>query len=180
MAANQNPWFMNREKMTQYAPTPNLDNMNPIQRYLHKGSLEPWDYFRLLLIVGGYLLLRPSIEAAMKWWFDADPGKTSQDARKHAKEAKAAAKVSPNNIRSAKGATEEDESTSTAGAKASGREGNTEDEIVLRRPGKGGSEFTAKTLEQQLLDWDDVESIRPAEGPKGDVTEWVQKWDGLE
>jgi len=151
--------------------------MNPIQRYLHKGSLEPWDWARLGLVVVAYILLRPSIEWLMKKWFDADPFRTSQDARK---KAKAAAKVSPNAIRGAKGDTEKDNPQSTAGGTSSGREVNTDDDIVLRRPGKGGSEFTAKSFEEQLMDWDDVDAIKTPEGPKGDVTEWVKKWDGLE
>lgn len=168
------------EKMAQYAPTPSLEKMNPIQRYLHKGELEPWDWIRLALIVMSYFVLRPSIEAAMRWYFDADPGKTSQDARQKAKEEKAKAKISPNDIRSARGLSEKDVSTSAQDATASGRAGNGDDEIVLRRPGKGGSEFSAKTLEQQLLDWDDVDGIQPVEGPRGDITEWVKKWDALE
>jgi Protein trafficking PGA2 len=161
--------------MVQYAPTPPLDKMNPIQRYLHKGALEPWDWARLALIVITYLLLRPSIEWLMKKYFDADPFKTSQDARKAAK---AKAKVSPNVIRGAAAVAEQDPQSS-ADATASGTETTANDDMSGRR-GKGKSEFTAKTFEQQLLDWDDLEEIQPVEGPKGDVSEWVKKWDGDE
>jgi hypothetical protein len=164
------------ERMVQYAPTPPLDKMNPIQRYLHKGALEPWDWARLALIVIAYILLRPSIEWLMKKYFDADPFKTSQDAR-HA--AKAKAKVSPNVIRGATAKAEQEDRLSPPNATASGTETTANDDMSGRR-GKGKSEFTAKTLEQQLLDWDDIQGIQPAEGPKGDVSEWVKTWDGDE
>jgi hypothetical protein len=165
-----------RERMVQYAPTPPLDQMNPIQRYLHKGELEPWDWARLALIVIAYLLLRPSIEWLMRKYFDADPRKTSQDARRAAK---AKAKVSPNAIRRAVLEAEEEDSSSPANATASGTETTANDDMSGRR-GKGKSAFTAKTFEQQLLDWDDMEEIQPLEGPPGDVSEWVKKWDGDE
>jgi hypothetical protein len=164
------------ERMVQYAPTPPLDKMNPIQRYLHKGALEPWDWARLALIVIAYVLLRPSIEWLMKKYFDADPSKTSQEAR-HA--AKAKAKVSPNVIRGATAKAEQEDHLSPPNATASGTETTANDDMSGRR-GKGKSEFTAKTLEQQLLDWDDIQGIQPAEGPKGDVSEWVKTWDGDE
>jgi hypothetical protein len=165
-----------QERMMQYAPTPPLDKMNPVQRYLHKGALEPWDWVRLALIVIAYLLLRPSIEWLMKKYFDADPFKTSQEAR-HA--AKAKAKVSPNVIRGATAEAEQEDHLSPPNATASGIETTANDDMSGRR-GKRKSEFTAKTLEQQLLDWDDIQDIQPAEGQKGDVSEWVKKWDGDE
>ena len=166
------------ERMAQYAPTPRLDKMNPIQKYLHKGELEPWDWARLALIVITYLLLRPSIEWLMKKYFDADPFKTSQDARQAAK-AKTKAKVSPNAIRGAAVEEKQDEPLSPSNAIASGTE-TTANDIVSGRRGKGRSEFTAKTFEQQLLDWDDVQDIQPVEGPKGEVSDWVEKWNGDE
>lgn len=164
------------ERMAQYAPTPPLDRMNAIQRYLHKGALEPWDWARLALIVIAYLLLRPSIEWLMQQYFDADPYKTSQEARQAAK---AKAKVSPNVIRGATTEVEHEDSLSSANATASGTETTANDDVSGRR-GKGKSAFTAKTLEQQLLDWDDIQETEPLDGPKADVTEWVKKWDGDE
>jgi Protein trafficking PGA2 len=165
-----------QQRMAQYAPTPPLDKMNPIQRYLHKGALEPWDWVRLALVVIAYILLRPSIEWLFKKYFDADPLKTSQEARQAAK---ARAKVSPNVIRGATAEAEQEDSLSPANATASGLETTANDEVSGRR-GKGKSAFTAKTLEQQLLDWDDIQEIPPVEGPQGDVTEWVDRWDGGE
>ena len=165
-----------QERMTKYAPTPPLDKMNPIQRYLHKGALEPWDWARLALIVIAYLLLRPSIEWLMRQYFDADPFKTSQEARQ-AETAKA--KVSPNFIRGATAEVEQEDSLSSASATASGIETTANDDVSGRR-GKGKSPFTAKTLEEQLMDWDDIQEIEPPGGPKGDVSEWVKKWDGNE
>jgi hypothetical protein len=164
------------EKMAQYAPTPPLDKMNPFQRYLHKGALEPWDWARLALIIIAYLLLRPSIEWLMKQYFDADPFKTSQEARQAAK---AKAKVSPNVIRGAPAEVEHEDSLSSASATASGTEATANDDVSGRR-GRGKPAFTAKTLEQQLLDWDDIQEIETLDGPKGDVSEWVKKWDGDE
>lgn len=162
--------------MARYAPTPALDRMNPIQRYLHKGALEPWDWARLALLVIAYILLRPSIEWLMKRYFDADPFKTSQDARQAAK---AKAKVSPNAIRGVTTEVEQEDLPSAPDAVASGTERTANDEVSGRR-GQGKSEFTAKTLEQQLLDWDDIQEIQPLGGPTGEVSEWVQKWDGDE
>src|SRR2546423_6929268 len=124
-----------REKMAQYAPTPHLDKMNPIQRYLHKGALEPWDWARLALIVIAYLLLRPSIEWLVRKYFDADPFKTSQDARQAAK---AKAKVSPNVIRGAVSETEQENPLSLSHVTASGRE-PTANDVVSGRRGKGKS-----------------------------------------
>ena len=162
------------EKMAQYAPTPPLDKANPIQRYLHKGALEPWDWVGLALLVIAYLLLRPSIEWLMKKYFDADPFKTSQEARQAAK-AKAKAKVSPNTIRGAAAEEEQADALSPSNATVSGLE-TTANDVVSGRRGKK-SVFTAKTFEQQLLDWDDVQELETAEGPKGDVSEWVKTWD---
>src|SRR5436853_4962428 len=108
-----------QERMAKYAPTPPLDKMNPIQRYLHKGALEPWDWARLALIVVAYLLLRPSIEWLMRKYFDADPFKTSQDARYAAK---AKAKVSPNVIRGATAEVKQEDHLSPPTATASGTE----------------------------------------------------------
>jgi hypothetical protein len=162
--------------MVQYAPTPPLDTMNPIQRYLHKGELEPWDWARLALIVIAYILLRPSIQWLMKKYFDADPLKTSQEARQAAK---AKAKVSPNAIRGAAVEVEQEDPLSPANATASGTETTANDDMS-GRIGKGKSAFTAKTFEQQLMDWDDIQDIQSVEGPKGDVSEWVKRWDGDE
>ena len=114
----------------------------------------------------------------MKKYFDADPFKTSQEARQAAK-AKAKAKVSPNAIRGAVAEAQQEDPSSPTDAFASGTE-TTANDVVSGRRGKGRSEFTAKTFEQQLADWDDIQEIQPAEGPKGDVSEWVKTWDGDE
>jgi len=158
--------------MPEYAPTPNLDNANPIQRYLHKGALEPRDWIALALIVICYVTLRPSIERLMQRYFDANPAKTSQDLWRAAKASKA--KVSPNEIRGVQRQTKDEGEPSQTSVTASGKDVYSPDKIVLKR---GKSEFTAKTLEQQLLDWDDVEARQPKEGDKGDVLEWIDKWD---
>ena len=107
----------------------------------------------------------------MKWYFNADPAKTSQEARAAAK---AEAKISPNAIRGSHEQEKKDEKLSTK-LQATGMEKTDADEIVLRRRGQGGSEFTKKTLAEQLLDWDDVQDIETVEGPRADVADWVSK-----
>src|SRR5271155_4316297 len=158
--------------MVEYSPPPaDLSKLNPIQRYLQKGALETRDWFRLFIIVMSYLLLRPYIEWLMKKWFDADPKKSSQDAQA---EAKLTARIPANAIRGNKS-----EGKGGSTAKASGSEPAGEEEITLRRPGKGGAEFTATTLQEQLLNWDDLDlkARKPVEGDKNDVTEWLGGWD---
>ena len=171
--SSPNTFMSHRERMTRYEPTPRLDKVNPIQRYLHKGGLEPWDWARLAFIVVAYLLLRPYFEWLFKKYFDADPLKTSQEARQSAT---AKAKISPNAIRGVSREVGQKDPLSTAEATTSGFEITANDDMSGRRS-KGKSAFTAKTLEQQLLDWDDIEEIPSSHGPKGEVSEWVRKWD---
>jgi Protein trafficking PGA2 len=158
--------------MPQYVPPPaSLDHLNPIQRYLQKGSLDFEDYMRLFLLVLAYFVLRPYIDAGMKRFFKHEDLSEGEEIQKEYIESKLKAKVGANEIRGAK-TTAVGSSTETITSGADIKPTNT----LVNRKAKETGEVPAPTAEQ-LLEWSDITTTGATEGAKTDVLAWVDKWD---
>jgi Protein trafficking PGA2 len=162
--------------MVQYGPKPDrFDRMNPIQRYMQKGSLEWDDYMWLLILVLGYIAVRPYTQKVIKWILAPKDVKEGDELLKEHFEAKA--KVGANTIRGSKSIQDEPTNIPSAGKStaATGSSVATDGKVSNR---KAKSTGTAKSEEEKLVDWDDEPARKPAEGDKSDVVAWLDKWAG--
>lgn len=159
--------------MVEYTPAPeDLSRLNPIQRYLQKGSLDRQDYVWLLILVFVYFTARPYIQELFKRFFNHDDLKEGERVRSEYMQSKA--QVGPNAIRG----TELQEPTAIPEKSGDITTGSSLDKIgnVVNRKAKDKSEA------DELLDWDDVPlaSRKPTEGDKSDVVAWLDKWSNEE
>jgi hypothetical protein len=159
--------------MVEYGPKPDrLDRMNPIQRYMQKGSLEFSDYIWLLIVILAYIALRPHTQKFMKWLLAPKDVKDGDEALKSHYQSKAS--VNPNTIRGGKAelptVIPENDSSVAASSSAVVNEGQ-----VSNRKAKNSS--STKTEEEKLIDWDDEPARQHFEGEKSDVIAWLDKWD---
>lgn len=153
--------------MVEYVPAPeNLDDLNPLQRYMQKGSLDRKDYVWLLIFVLAYFTARPYIQELFKRWFgnqeDLQEGEQIQKDYVQSK-----AKKSPNALRDPKSQDlssipEGEETTATGAQVTKGK--------ALNRKNKD------KPVVDKLLDWDDEPERKVVEGDKQDVVAWIDKW----
>jgi len=185
--------------LRQYKPVQeDLSHLNPIQRYLHKGSLDWSDYGRLILIVIVYWFLRPYIEKTIRRWSGEAQGEQEIDAYQQRREE---AKVSANDIRS--GRKKEEEGGKTLGqildegvdgqlavaASGSGIVKEDDSEVTNRKQPKKkkGVSFAAeKSSVEKTLDWEDDNEFDPrrsrvmegedAPAEKNDIKDWMEKW----
>lgn len=155
--------------MVEYVPPPkDLSRLNPIQRYMQKGSLDRQDYVWLFIIVLAYFTARPYVQELAKRFFSpaTDEG---ERIRQEFIMSKAKAKVGPNAIRGTEHQELETIPESKEDVTTSGTQSTSKGKAVNRKNKE-------KTLQDQLLDWDD-EPARPAEDPsKADVVSWLDKW----
>lgn len=185
--------------MVKYtAPPTDLSRLNPIQRYLQKGSLDYSDWLRLIALVAVYWLLRPYIQnfARKLSGEEVAQGEAEQEAYQQRREAAA---VGPNDIRSGKKVPESktlgqlldegvdgfDKSATTSGVATTATEGN-DGEVKSRKPKKKGVSFAPeKSAADRTLDWEDESEFDPqrkaAEGEEGepvagDIKTWMEKW----
>lgn len=162
--------------MVEYTPPPaNLDALNPIQRYMQKGSLDQQDWLRLGAIILAYFVLRPYLQKAAKWWFSDGKLAEGEKAQKEYQERRA--KVGANSIRIGKKDADQiiedfDESEDVV---TSGSNVNDKGAVVNR---KSKPQPVGKSMvEDELLDWKDEPARGTQDGDKGDVMEWLGKWD---
>lgn len=185
--------------MVQYVPPPqDLSKLNPIQRYMQKGSLDWSDWARLIALVAAYWFLRPYIQnfARRLSGEEVAQGEAEQDAYKERREAAA---VSANEIRSGKKVEEGktlaqlldegvdgfDNSAKASGA-ATANTGANDAEVKSRKPKKKGVSFAPeKTSIEKTMDWEDESEFdprrKPVEGEEGvseagDIKAWMEKW----
>lgn len=184
--------------MVKYVPPPkDLSKLNPIQRYMQKGSLDWSDWLRLIALVAAYWFLRPYIQNfARKLSGEAvAEGEAEQEAYKERREAAA---VSANQIRSGKKSPSEgktlgqlldegvdgfDDSAKTSGAATADVN---ESEVKSRKQKKKGVSFAPeKSTIEKTMDWEDESEFdprrKPVEGEEGapvagDIKEWMEKW----
>lgn len=184
--------------MVQYRvpPPKDLSKLNPIQRYMQKGSLEWNDYMRLAVLVLAYWFLRPYIQRAAKRWMgdsSIDEGEAETEAYK---QRRAAAAVGANDIRSGKKSPENktlgtlldegaDGVAATSGVHAKGIDSSEaqEGDVKNRRPKKKGVSFAPEKSDlDKTLDWEDDSEFDPRRGPagsqagNGDIKQWMEKW----
>ena len=154
----------------------NLDqlNLNPIQRYIQKGSLEKQDYVYLFIFVLAYIALRPAIKKGAAWLLAPKDFHEGQEAQKEHAQNKAKAKIGANAIRGGNDEPEELEDTVSKDVKASGVESGAVGQ-VLNRKTKG--QDSNKSEVDKLIDWDDEPARGKQEGDKSDVMAWLDKWD---
>jgi hypothetical protein len=155
--------------MPEYDPPPkDLTRLNPIQRYMQKGSLEKQDYAWLFILVLAYFTVRPYLQELAKRFFSPD---TVEGERIHQEyiQTKAKAKIGPNAIRGTDHQELETIPESKEDVTTSGTQTTSKGKAINRKNKE-------KSLQDQLLDWDD-EPARPAEEPgKADVVSWLDKW----
>ena len=159
--------------MPKYTPPPpTLDHLNPIQRYMQKGSLDRQDYAWLVILVLAYVALRPYVQKFMKWLLaPKDVVEGDQALRDHFQEK---AKVGANTIRGSKATDPESITVDSKAVTASGSNPATEGKVLNR---KSKPTITDKSEEEKLVDWDDEPLHEPVEGGKTDVMAWLDKWD---
>ena len=160
--------------MVEYGPIPDrLDQMNPIQRWMQKPSLEISDYAWLLILVLGYVVVRPYTKEAIKWLLAPKEVKEGDMAMKEHFESRA--KVDANSIRgSSKTTGPESIPAARKDIAASGSNIVTDGQVSNR---KLKSTATGKSEEEKLVDWDDEPPREPVPGDKTDVVAWLDKWD---
>ena len=186
-------------KMVEYVPPPkDFSKLNPIQRYMQKGSLDLSDWLRLGALVLAYWLLRPYFQTLAKKWFGTAvaEGEEEQTAYQQRREQ---ASIS-NEIRSGKksqGASGKTLSTvleegvdgfaESSGAKAdsNGPAQNGEVKNRKQKKSKGVSFAPEKTEVDRTLDWEDESEFDPRRKPLtsqeqaeagGDIKQWMEKW----
>jgi len=151
--------------MVDYAPPPeDLSQLNLIQRYMQKGSLDRQDYVWLLILVLAYFSARPYIQSVFKWWFSENDVKEGEQVREEYMRSKA--KVGPNSIR---GIETQESIAETGETSTSGSNVDKKGKVTNRK-------IKEKSGEEELLDWDEEPARAPAEGDKADVVAWLDKW----
>ena len=161
--------------MVEYSPPPtNLDQLNPIQRYMQKGSLDKQDYFYLVLFVLAYVALRPAIKKGAAWLLASEDFKQGQKAQKEYIQNKAKAKIGVNAIRGGKDESEHLVDDGGIDVTASGIESRSTGQVLNR---KTKAQDPTKSEVDKLLDWDDEPPREKQEGDKSDVVAWLDKWD---
>lgn len=178
--------------MVKYTPPPeDLSGLNPIQRYMQKGSLDWADWARLIALVVAYWFLRPHLERLAKKWFGEAAREGEQETEAY-RQRRAAAAVDANAIRSAKptsdskmlGQTPGNLETSTTSVST-----NNQDvaEVKNRKKKSKGVSFAPEKSEiDKTLDWEDESEFDPRKGPvavaadeveaKGEIEQWLNKW----
>jgi len=188
--------------MVEYTAAPrDLSKLNPIQRYMQKGSLDLSDWLRLGALVVAYWLLRPYFQKlAKKYLSDADVKKGEEEQTSY-EQRRAQAAVS-DDIRSGKKTKHGEERTlgqlldegtdGFAASSASGARTTTvpagEGEVKNRKQkkSKGVSFAPEKTEVDKTLDWEDESEFDPRRKPLtleeqteaagGDIKQWMDKW----
>lgn len=159
--------------MVQYSPPPDrLDRLNPIQRYMQKGSLDRQDYIYLLIFVLAYFALRPYVQKVIKWLIAPNDVKEGDQALQEHFQSRA--KVGANTIRGAKHVEPEPVRVESSGVTTSGSNTTKAGQVSNR---KVKSTNTTKSEEEKLLDWDDEPPRQQTEGDRSDVMKWLEKWD---
>lgn len=184
--------------MVQYVPPPqDLSKLNPIQRYMQKGSLDWSDWLRLIAVVAVYWLLRPYIQNFTRRTSgdEVAQGEAEQEAYRQRREAAA---VGANEIRSGKKLSEGktlgqllDEGvdgfdTSAKSSGAATTSGANDTEVKSRKQKKKGVSFAPeKTSVEKTMDWEDESEFDPRRKPveaeegaseAGDIKAWMEKW----
>ena len=154
--------------MVEYTPAPeDLSRLNPIQRYMQKGSLDTQDYAWLFIAVLAYFTARPYIQELFKRFFSI--GDVQEGERVRQDYVKSKAKVGPNSIRGNEVQELETIPESKEDIITSGTNVTTKGKVVNRKNKE-------KSEQEKLIDWDD-EPERPAvEGDRADVVSWLDKW----
>ena len=162
--------------MVEYVPPPaDLSRLNPIQRYMQKGTLEWSDYFWLCVVVAVYLIARPAIR---KFIMGKDQAEAEGEYER-GKYQERRAKVGLNNIREGKAEPEDITAATETTASGANVKNDAGGEVLNRKP-KGSK--VPKSEADKLLNWDDEGSAAEpsrttAEGGKSDVAAWLDKWD---
>lgn len=182
--------------MVEYVPPPqDLSKLNPIQRYMQKGSLDFADWLRLGAVILAYWLLRPYFQRLAKKW--SDETREGEEETEAYKQRRAAAAVSANDIRSTKKTTDgktlgelldqgsdaflKDSDTKTT---AVSEKQDTSEVKNRKKKSKGVSFAPEKSELDKTLDWEDESEFDPRRGPvtaeggeqPGEIEQWLNKW----
>ena len=181
--------------MVEYVPPPrDLSRLNPIQRYLQKGSLDWSDYARLAAFIALYWFLRPYLQKFFKNASkDVKDGEEEEEAYKERRaKAALAADLRPGSEKE-KGKTlgelldggVDGMMAQSTGIRSSKADDSTT-EMKSRKPKKKGVSFAPEKTElDKTLDWDDESEFDPRRPPvvseggqpqSGDIKAWMEKW----
>jgi len=185
--------------MVEYTPPPkDFSKLNPIQRYMQKGSLDFSDWLRLGAVVFAYWLLRPYFQKLAKKWSD-EAVQTGEEEQAAYEQRRTQAAIS-NDIRSGKKSKDADGRTlgqlldegadsfaETSGAKAAPAVPAQEGAVKNRKQKKpkGVSFAPEKSEVDKTLDWEDESEFDPRRKPLtaqeqaeagGDIKQWMEKW----
>lgn len=186
--------------MVEYTPPPqDLSKLNPIQRYMQKGSLDFSDWLRLGAVVLVYWLLRPYFQKLAKKWSD-DAVQKGEEEQAAYQQRRAQAAIS-DDIRSGKKRQQGEGKTlgnlleegadgfaESSGAKAASNVPGQDGEVKNRKQKKtkGVSFAPEKSEVDKTMDWEDESEFDPrrkpltsqeqAEAEGGDIKQWMEKW----
>lgn len=185
--------------MVEYTPPPqDLSKLNPIQRYMQKGSLDFSDWLRLGAVVLAYWLLRPYFQRLAKRYLSDETVQEGEKEQEAYKQRRAQAAIS-NDIRSGKKNDQGDGKTlgqlldegtdslaRSSGAKAAPTVLVQEGDVKNRKQKKpkGVSFAPEKSQAEKTLDWEDESEYDPRRQPStsqeqaagGDIKQWMEKW----
>lgn len=155
--------------MPEYVPPPkDLSRLNPVQRYMQKGSLDKQDYAWLFILVLAYFTVRPYVQELAKRFFSPETAEGERIRQEYIQN-QAKAKIGANAIRGTDHKELETIPESKEDVTTSGTQSTSKGKAINRKNKE-------KSLQDQLLDWDD-EPARPVEEPgKADVVSWLDKW----
>lgn len=192
--------------MVEYVPPPrDLSRLNPIQRYMQKGSLDWSDYGWLVALVLLYWFCRPALQRFFKTMAGPEI-QEGEEEQKAYEQRRAKAAVDANSIRSGKKQQQQDKGKSLGQILDEGTDGMMQDkattssahvadtEAVSRRTEvkkkkKGVSFAPEKSAEERTLDWEDESQWDPSktaqvmpesksgEVKSGNVLDWIKTWD---
>ena len=186
-------------KMVQYTPPPqDLSKLNPIQRYMQKGSLELSDWLRLGALIIAYWFLRPYLQKLAKRYLSTETVREGEEEQEAYRQRRVQAAIA-NDIRSGKKNEQGegktlgqllDEGTDgfaqSSGAKAASATPVQEGEVKNRKQkkAKGVSFAPEKSEVEKTLDWEDESEFDPRREPStlqgqaagGDIKQWMETW----
>lgn len=193
--------------MVDYVPPPrDLSRLNPIQRYMQKGSLDWSDYVWLVALVLLYWFCRPALQRFFKTMAGPEV-QQGEDEQKAYEQRRAQAAIDANSIRSGQKQQPPPEKGKTLGqilddgvdGMMPGHATTTSANVVhaegvsnrteVKKKKKGVSFAPEKSAEERTLDWEDesqwdpsktaqvMSHARPGEIQSGNVLDWIKTWD---
>jgi Protein trafficking PGA2 len=139
---------------------------------MQKGKLETQDYAWLLILVLGYVVIRPYTKEVLKWLLAPKEVLEGEKALRDHYQGKA--KVGANAIRGLKAEEPDTIAIDEKPVITSGSNVTKQGQVSNR---KFKSTDTRKSEVDKLVEWDDEPARDTVDGDKSDIQAWLDRWD---